>query len=67
MSGKLTGVHVLQRGLGGLSTCTAEEVTSASGSPALSEYTTAVISLAVLGPILTVVPTLVLTRKYLKV
>jgi cell division transport system permease protein len=33
----------------------------------LPEYTTAVICIAILGPILTLLPTLVLTRKYLKV
>jgi cell division transport system permease protein len=33
----------------------------------LPEYTTAVLAIAVLGPILTLLPTLVLTRKYLKV
>jgi cell division transport system permease protein len=33
----------------------------------LPEYTTAVVSIAVLGPVLTLLPTLVLTRKYLKV
>ena len=33
----------------------------------MSEYTVAVISIAILGPILTLLPTLVLTRKYLKV
>ena len=33
----------------------------------MSEYTVAVLVIAVMGPILTVLPTLVLTRKYLKV
>ncbi len=33
----------------------------------MEEYTTAVIAIAILGPLLTVVPTLLLTRKYLKV
>ena len=33
----------------------------------LPEYTTALICVAILGPILTLLPTLVLTRKYLKV
>ena len=33
----------------------------------MDEYTVAVIAIAILGPILTVLPTLVLTRKYLKV
>ncbi len=33
----------------------------------MSEYTVAVLAIAALGPILTVLPTLVLTRKYLKV
>jgi cell division transport system permease protein len=33
----------------------------------MPEYTVAVISIAILGPILTLLPTLVLTRKYLKV
>ena len=33
----------------------------------LPEYTTAVIVIAILGPLLTLVPTLALTRKYLKV
>jgi cell division transport system permease protein len=33
----------------------------------MDEYTTAVIAIAILGPLLTVVPTLLLTRKYLKV
>ncbi|MFC4785331.1 permease-like cell division protein FtsX [Nocardioides sp. MAHUQ-72] len=33
----------------------------------INEYTTALIAIAVLGPILTLLPTLVLTRKYLKV
>ena len=32
-----------------------------------SEYLVAVIAIAILGPILTLLPTLVLTRKYLKV
>lgn len=32
-----------------------------------TEYLTAVIAIAVLGPLLTLIPTLVLTRKYLKV
>ncbi len=33
----------------------------------MPEYTTAVLAIAILGPLLTVVPTLLLTRKYLKV
>ena len=33
----------------------------------MPEYTVAVIAIAILGPLLTVLPTLVLTRKYLKV
>jgi cell division transport system permease protein len=33
----------------------------------MSEYSVAVLAIAVLGPILTVLPTMVLTRKYLKV
>lgn len=33
----------------------------------LPEYMTAVVSIAILGPVLTLLPTLVLTRKYLKV
>ena len=33
----------------------------------MEEYTVAVIAIAILGPLLTVLPTLVLTRKYLKV
>ena len=33
----------------------------------MPEYTVAIISIAILGPILTLLPTLVLTRKYLKV
>ena len=33
----------------------------------MDEYTTAVLAIAILGPLLTVVPTLLLTRKYLKV
>ena len=33
----------------------------------LEEYTTALIVIAILGPLLTLVPTLLLTRKYLKV
>jgi cell division transport system permease protein len=31
------------------------------------EYTTALIVIAILGPLLTLLPTLLLTRKYLKV
>jgi len=31
------------------------------------EYLTALIVIAILGPLLTLIPTLVLTRKYLKV
>ena len=31
------------------------------------EYQYAIVAIAVLGPMLTVIPTLVLTRKYLKV
>jgi cell division transport system permease protein len=34
---------------------------------ALSDYTTALIVIAILGPLLTLLPTLLLTRKYLKV
>jgi cell division transport system permease protein len=33
----------------------------------LTDYTTAIVYIAILGPILTVLPTLLLTRKYLKV
>ena len=33
----------------------------------LPDYTTALIVIAVLGPLLTLLPTLALTRKYLKV
>jgi cell division transport system permease protein len=33
----------------------------------MPEYTVAVVWIAILGPILTLLPTLVLTRKYLKV
>jgi len=33
----------------------------------LTDYTTAIIYIAILGPVLTVLPTLLLTRKYLKV
>ena len=33
----------------------------------LPEYLTALLWIAILGPLLTLVPTLVLTRKYLKV
>ena len=33
----------------------------------MPEYMTAVLAIAILGPVLTLLPTLVLTRKYLKV
>jgi cell division transport system permease protein len=33
----------------------------------MEEYTTALIVIAILGPVLTLLPTLLLTRKYLKV
>ncbi len=33
----------------------------------MPEYTTSIFAIAILGPILTLLPTLVLTRKYLKV
>ena len=33
----------------------------------MGEYVVALVAVAVLGPLLTVIPTLVLTRKYLKV